>query len=89
MDMPRRETWPFRRGFLTAKRQVRRFAGRDAADYRVAAFSLPVLHGGGTGLWDELLPLLGVVAVVGVLFVLTWRSGRKKQIARRARRGRK
>ena len=43
---------------------------------------IPLLHGGGTGYWDDLIGFLGIMVVVGGLMIITWRSGKKKQKAR-------
>lgn len=51
---------------------------------------VPLLHGGGTGYWDDLIGFIGILVVIGGLLLLTWRAGKKKQRLRgRARRGRR
>ncbi len=54
-----------------------------------AGAAVPLLHG-ASGFWDDLIALLGIVAVIGVLIFLSWRSGTKKRAARgRGRRSRR
>lgn len=64
-------------------------SGHTAWDGRVALYwgvTLPLLHG-AAGFWDDLIGFLGILAVIGGLLFLTWRSGKKKQRQRRRSRG--